>query len=76
MIVLILIKKGIFLICKILPKIQLIKLNVPKFIKIASPLNLMLTLNLKIVVNKTRQFKAIINYLLFDRNGNVIITWY
>ncbi len=66
-------KKGYFSNFKNSPKIPIDKIEVPKFIKIGTPFKFNVDIKFENSINKTRQFKAIINYLLFDRNGNVIL---
>jgi peptide/nickel transport system substrate-binding protein len=66
-------KKGYFSNFKNPPKIPIDKIEVPKFIKIGSPFKFNVDIKFENSINKTRQFITIINYLLFDRNGNMIL---
>jgi peptide/nickel transport system substrate-binding protein len=66
-------KKGYFSNFKNPPKIPIDKIEVPKFIKIDSPFKFNVDIKFENSINKTRQFITIINYLLFDRNGNMIL---
>ena len=50
--------------------IKINKISIPKFIKIGSPFNFDITVNLE---NDTKQFNGMINYFISDRNDNVII---
>jgi peptide/nickel transport system substrate-binding protein len=66
-------KKGYFSNFKNPPQIPIDKIEVPKFIKIGSPFKFNVDIKFENSINKTRQFITIINYLLFDRNGNMIL---
>ena len=66
-------KQGYFLNFKNPPKIIIDKINVPKFIKIGSPFKFDFRINAENGINKTKPFNGIINYVLSDRNDNVVI---
>jgi peptide/nickel transport system substrate-binding protein len=66
-------KKGQFSNFENPPKIPIDKIEVPKFIKINQPFKFNIDINFENNTNRTGQFKEIINYILSDRNGKVIL---
>ncbi len=66
-------KQGYFLSFKNPPKITIDKINVPKFIKIGSPFKFDFRVNAENGINKIKPFNGIINYVVSDRNDNVVI---
>ncbi len=66
-------KQGYFSSFENPPKMTIDKINVPKFIKIGSPFNIDFTVNVKNSSNSTKPFNGIINYIMSDRNENVVM---
>ncbi|HXT83597.1 MAG TPA: ABC transporter substrate-binding protein [Verrucomicrobiae bacterium] len=64
-------KEGFFSRFENTPKLSLGKINVPNIIKIGEPFEFNVTVDIK--SDETHQFKENINYILFDRVGNVIL---
>lgn len=66
-------KNGYFSSLENPPKVMIDKINVPKFIKIGGPFDIDFTVNLENSSNVSKPFKGIINYIMSDRNENVIL---
>ncbi len=65
-------KEGFFSRFENIPKLTLDKINVPNIIKIGKPFEFNVTTDIN-KSNKTTKFKENINYILFDRVGNVVL---
>jgi len=66
-------KKGYFSSFENPQKVEVDKINVPKFIKIGEPFKFDIKFIFEDSINKTKQFDGIINYFISDKNDNVVI---
>ncbi len=66
-------KKGYFSNFENPQQIKINKINVPKFITIGDPFKFDIEIAFKDDVNKTKPFDVTINYIVSDRNNNVVI---